>query len=327
MTAESTPQRDAVLDIAKGLGMILVVIGHCVFHGPVFSFLSTFHMPLFFVISGLCFNEARHRRLGVFFVSRLKTLVFPALVFTVFYVAMGLCLDWDAAVQMVRSLPFSGPPGTLWFLNILFVVEVAYALLLKAVGRLRLPARVTVILLSVLFYVLGCLASRAQVSAPFSLLSALSAFAFYALGHLARPLWGRMRSCRPSVVIPAGCAVLILLYNHYSPQPLSMANNYSVGLADFLPAVVGVVMTFFVSKDVVALGYRPIAKALAWIGRNSLVVLGLHLPFISLSVACVKPLVPSHLLYKLIEQLFVWALCVASARLINAKARWMLGRF
>ncbi len=327
MTALPASRRDAVLDIAKGLGMVLVVIGHCVFHGPVFSFLSTFHMPLFFVISGLCFSEARHSRLSAFFVSRLKTLVFPALVFTVFYVAMGLCLDRSATVEAVRSMPYGGPPGALWFLDILFVVEMAYALVLRAVRRLRLPVVATVAVLSVFLYVLGSLASRAQVRAPFSLLSALSAFAFYALGHLARPLWSRMRGCRPSVVIPAACAVLILLYNRFSPQPLAMANNNSVGLADFLPAVVGVVMTLFVAKDVAALGFRPAAKALAWIGRNTLAVMGLHVPFISLSVACVKPLVPSHLLYKLVEQLFVWAMCVASARLINAKAKWMLGRF
>ena len=46
------------IDNAKGIGIILVVIGHSV---DVFSAIgvsiSSFHMPLFFILSGFLFNE------------------------------------------------------------------------------------------------------------------------------------------------------------------------------------------------------------------------------------------------------------------------------
>ena len=47
------------LDIAKGIGMILVYIGHCRIPGdnPLFQWIYSFHMPLFFFISGLLFKR------------------------------------------------------------------------------------------------------------------------------------------------------------------------------------------------------------------------------------------------------------------------------
>lgn len=40
------------IDIAKGIGIILVVIGHCINgHSIAGRYISSFHMPLFFFIS------------------------------------------------------------------------------------------------------------------------------------------------------------------------------------------------------------------------------------------------------------------------------------
>ena len=41
------------LDKAKGILIILVVIGHIWQSGPVFNIIYAFHMPAFFFISGL----------------------------------------------------------------------------------------------------------------------------------------------------------------------------------------------------------------------------------------------------------------------------------
>ena len=61
-------QRIQYIDIAKGIGILLVVIGHCI---NSLSFLGkwiwSFHMPLFFVISGLCFNPSKNTLFVPFF--------------------------------------------------------------------------------------------------------------------------------------------------------------------------------------------------------------------------------------------------------------------
>lgn len=44
--------RIAWVDIAKGLGIFLVVLGHTYRKNPVQNWIYSFHMPLFFILSG-----------------------------------------------------------------------------------------------------------------------------------------------------------------------------------------------------------------------------------------------------------------------------------
>lgn len=45
------------LDIAKGIGIILVLVGHISKNDEINRFLYLFHMPLFFIISGMLYKE------------------------------------------------------------------------------------------------------------------------------------------------------------------------------------------------------------------------------------------------------------------------------
>lgn len=42
------------IDFVRGLGMILVILGHCSIPDPFWKIIYMFHMPLFFFVSGLC---------------------------------------------------------------------------------------------------------------------------------------------------------------------------------------------------------------------------------------------------------------------------------
>lgn len=48
-------QRKDYLDIAKGIGIILVVWAHA--DGSFSKYITQFHMPFFFFISGMLFNS------------------------------------------------------------------------------------------------------------------------------------------------------------------------------------------------------------------------------------------------------------------------------
>lgn len=45
------------IDIAKGIGILLVIIGHSFPESYIQRLCYCFHMPLFFFISGLCYNH------------------------------------------------------------------------------------------------------------------------------------------------------------------------------------------------------------------------------------------------------------------------------
>lgn len=142
-------QRIAWIDIAKGIAIILVVIGHCIpdatsstgisvsayrwLHGVIYSF----HMPLFFFLSGymiVCKNfvKAGKRPLDII-KSRWKRLMIP-------YVFVGLCYaPFKLMLSKFANKPYDieniwkmiigvNPDGELWFLYALFVVTVIAAI-------------------------------------------------------------------------------------------------------------------------------------------------------------------------------------------------------
>lgn len=50
------------MDIAKGIGMLMVLVGHT-YAGFLCSLANSFHMPLFFIISGYFFKPSQRKEL------------------------------------------------------------------------------------------------------------------------------------------------------------------------------------------------------------------------------------------------------------------------
>lgn len=74
--------KDSSVTIAKGIGIILMVLGHSIgeygdYLTPVRSFIYMFHMPLFFALSGYCFKEKYLTDFKTFAWHKVKGLYFP----------------------------------------------------------------------------------------------------------------------------------------------------------------------------------------------------------------------------------------------------------
>ena len=73
------------IDIAKGYGILFVIIGHLYLQD---SFLTTqiytFHMPLFFFLSGYVFSAKKYN-FNEFIKRKAKTILVP-------YFALGVCM-------------------------------------------------------------------------------------------------------------------------------------------------------------------------------------------------------------------------------------------
>ena len=52
-------ERLAVFDVAKGLGILLVVFAHINYTNIPLVYIYSFHMPLFFLISGIFFDTKK----------------------------------------------------------------------------------------------------------------------------------------------------------------------------------------------------------------------------------------------------------------------------
>ncbi len=135
------------IDVAKGIGIILVVAGH---FSPTLSpgywitikqVIYLFHMPLFFVISGYLYsNKTEH--FGLTIRKKIRRLLLPfvsiALIFLLIKISAGMVFDLQhpVTVQAVLVLmidPLSSYVPLLWFVHALFFIFIVYTALKNVV--------------------------------------------------------------------------------------------------------------------------------------------------------------------------------------------------
>jgi fucose 4-O-acetylase-like acetyltransferase len=139
--------RIAWLDMTKGVLILLMVLGH-VINGLVGAgivgeegslpwvvrWMYMFHMPTFFLISGIFIISSIARGTGAFLVSKLKTVAYPYAVWSLIQLAIMLIvpqgstntrIDLNTAVYSF----FLDPVQHFWFLHALFLIFVVFALL------------------------------------------------------------------------------------------------------------------------------------------------------------------------------------------------------
>ena len=61
-----TKQRDTYLDIAKAIGILMVIYAHVSLSGILYTTFYAFHIPLFFVVAGMTFNNKKHTSFKTF---------------------------------------------------------------------------------------------------------------------------------------------------------------------------------------------------------------------------------------------------------------------
>ena len=143
-----------MMDIAKGIAIILVVIGHAIpdasthngIASPglkiIYDMIYSFHMPLFFLISGYFVNTLISKTTMLISIKKkFQRLLFP-------YIFVGLCYaPCKLLLSRFANDPFHlsnlwkmligiNPDGELWFLYSLFVISTFSYLMRVKVGKL-----------------------------------------------------------------------------------------------------------------------------------------------------------------------------------------------
>ena len=109
--------RNNWLDIAKGIAIILMVAGHTPIPGVVSHFIYAFHMPLFFIASGLVSNYEKYSLVD-YIRHKLYTLLLPFIC----YSAIVALLMYSVGELDVMKLLKRGWGGyALWFVPVLFM--------------------------------------------------------------------------------------------------------------------------------------------------------------------------------------------------------------
>lgn len=139
--AEPVKQRVLWLDYAKGIGILLVVLGH-VLRGLVdndliqpddvgyrwFDFtLYTFHMPLFFFLSGMTAAASLNKGRPAFIKTKLWTIAYPYLLWSVLFGILRVLFSAKGVTwERIAWLPIY-PMSIFWFLYVLLMCHLVFA--------------------------------------------------------------------------------------------------------------------------------------------------------------------------------------------------------
>lgn len=262
------------IDIAKGIAILLVCAGHTRLgvEGPIASWITSFHMPLFFVMAGLCFEEGRYRSLVEYVVRKCRALAYPYFMLTVFVALLLTVFSFGLAGNCLESMLIKVFPGQnvigFWFIRTLFLVEIFYAILSRLPSRVRIT---TIVVLGIFGFYLPSGHDLLRMN------TVCISLMFYEIGCLCRPLRSRKYGLTILIGVAVGGSLLqgILLWNSRFPVCGFGASRFHYnGVLVILVALLG---TLAVAVESQVVDRIPrVGSAFAWLGRNSLALLALH---------------------------------------------------
>lgn len=154
--------RNATISIAKGIGIILMVIGHAEAPELLTNIIYTFHMPLFFITAGYFFKRKHSEEPWQFCCSRFRGLYKPFVIWSIVFLllhnvwhSLGVLNEtygnWTGGVTHPYSLKdffsrlasifysMSGydefMAGAFWFFRGLLVASILFMVLFRLVDR------------------------------------------------------------------------------------------------------------------------------------------------------------------------------------------------
>lgn len=182
------------VDILRGFAILLVVLGHALavdniltsdskWCNAVHDFIYSFHMPLFFIISGFCYVQPESY--GKFFLRKCRYLLIPYIVFNLVTMIMQRLLPFFTLVENnlqeeIEQILFHG--GSIWFVYVLFEIVVIFPFLAKVINS-NMGRVCAVFILTVVVYNLW------GKSTSFFCISQFTYYlSYFVIGHLLRML-------------------------------------------------------------------------------------------------------------------------------------------
>lgn len=294
---------------------MLVMIHHMSGAGSIpHLYISSFHMPFFFWLSGLLYSPNRYPVFSDYAKRKCRVLLKPLLLFTLLNLALTCLFHIDYyTIDKLLMLHF---PNAMWFVFVLLLTELVFYFIAKG-GR-----TITTIAVIAAFSASALLYDR-NIVAPLNICSTTIALGFYGLGFVmkdfAMNFFSASRKWVPAVcILGMGLPLIgITLYatscdlsSNYFPHPEFLYASIAIGVSLSL-----IRLSAYIPK-----GY--LHNLLTFVGRNSITALCLHVFFIHLLGAYLT--IPSHLTYKIIECVFVIGMSTLASYIVSRWGKWMI---
>lgn len=249
-------KRNNYIDVVKGIGIFLVVLGH--HHTILTNYIYSFHMPLFFFISGMF--HSNYNSYKEFIIKKVNSLVIPYFTFAttlfLFWLVIGRKFGESAIKNTPINIAFNGIfigsdinnissmdwGVPLWFLLCLFLVANLYYF----ISKLEIKK---VILWNVIFSYIGYYLSKNSyfLFKIWHFDTALIAINFYTLGNLLKNKILKIEKISNTIITLV--FLLSVIGSKVNGRVDMYTNYYSNIILFYLTAILGIIVVFsFIKK-------------------------------------------------------------------------------
>lgn len=294
---KDTNNRIEWVDIAKGIGIMLVIAGHA-FSMDIIYPVYAFHLPLFFFLSGLVNNESKITSDFILLFKKVHTILKPWAVF--WCVSLFVCLivpQWrnnlsgkTILYEFYTANTNNVQNSSIWFLLCMFVMMCLYALV-RHIPRNKVSvtcmglAAISILWIKQLIeYIFGTILHLPDGRMPFKMDSSFIALVFFCVATWNREwIIKRIRSTKynPTLIF---CFVLMTIAAACF-NGTSNLNAYAFGnnvLLYYPIAFFGIFTCMIVSQKISTIQYPWLRSLLRFYGINSLLIFGFQSLYIRL---------------------------------------------
>ena len=269
------------VDIARGIGILAIIVGH--FGIPaIVRVVFTFHIPVFYLITGYFMKE---EPVLLFLRKKAKSLLIPYLITCLTVVLLQeivaavqgadvtrIIWTWVKAGFYGAGSSYHLPEtfiaiGAIWFLLATFWGS----LLMQFVLRRNLVAQIVIVLV---LFAFGYLTAHKLIWFPFGIQPGCCSVLYMYVGYLARKHENRIRKVTNKAWPVAFLIWFCFIYTFISFSLVRC--DYGRGIFDIVASLCACYCIFFISERLDRLEWKAI-DTLADIGRNSLIILCIHL--------------------------------------------------
>ena len=271
-----TKSRLEFVDIAKGIGIMIVCFGHSGAEDVVISWIGGFIVPLFFILSGYMYKD-KGIPVGKDLYNKGKKLLKPYLFFSVVLLLIYKRFAWNDIVGVFYSryclYTYHAPDNIffmkatnspMWFLTAMFATFPLFYIIMKNEKYIKW------IVLSYLLITWGC--TFLPILLPWSLDVAFIMAIFMYIGVLFRRQENLLN--KPSYIywlIIAAFLILCKVNGEPNPSVRELGNSL---LLYMITGVLGSISMMWICKH---LEGKPLSGLLADIGRHTLVIFCLQI--------------------------------------------------
>lgn len=288
-------ERNRMIDIARGIGIILVIVGHLhhffEWTSMTYIVIYSFHIPLFLIVSGICQKNRKDMKIMDIARDKFISIMVPYFVFSILTLLFVFPESAQAKQWMVGMFIGIGDTDTLgfniplWFLPMLFCATMIFSVINKIANII---ARKSIIRFTMFLGVCSLLCvflGKRMPQLPYSLNNAMVAQFFLFVGFGLRTIYMRnqnlFKSKMVQVILFVSCLLIWLAGLKINGRVDMNSETYNYVPVYLMTGIVGSILTLFVSSAIDKI-FSKGAELLAYIGRSSMYIMVFHIPVVNI---------------------------------------------